>query len=56
MFFRLRVAGLRGKGFNQWKLRTMIEEARVEGAIASRRRQAIRELHAWTSLAALEHR
>jgi len=31
VFFRLRVAGLRGKGFDQWKLRTMIEEARERG-------------------------
>jgi undecaprenyl phosphate N,N'-diacetylbacillosamine 1-phosphate transferase len=31
VFFRLRVAGLRGKGFDQWKLRTMIEGARKNG-------------------------
>ena len=31
VFFRLRVAGLRGKGFDQWKLRTMVEGARESG-------------------------
>jgi lipopolysaccharide/colanic/teichoic acid biosynthesis glycosyltransferase len=31
VFFRLRVAGLRGKGFDQWKFRTMVEEARENG-------------------------
>jgi lipopolysaccharide/colanic/teichoic acid biosynthesis glycosyltransferase len=31
VFFRLRVAGLRGKGFDQWKLRTMVPGAREEG-------------------------
>ena len=30
-FFRLRVAGLRGKGFDQWKLRTMVHGARESG-------------------------
>jgi lipopolysaccharide/colanic/teichoic acid biosynthesis glycosyltransferase len=31
VFFRLRVAGLRGTGFDQWKLRTMVEGARENG-------------------------
>ena len=31
VFFRLRVAGLRGRGFDQRKLRTMIEGARESG-------------------------
>ena len=31
VFFRLRVAGLRGKGFDQWKLRTMVHGARECG-------------------------
>ena len=31
LFFRLRVAGLGGRGFDQWKLRTMIERARESG-------------------------
>jgi undecaprenyl phosphate N,N'-diacetylbacillosamine 1-phosphate transferase len=31
VFFRLRVAGLRGKGFDQWKLRTMVHGAREIG-------------------------
>jgi lipopolysaccharide/colanic/teichoic acid biosynthesis glycosyltransferase len=31
VFFRLRVAGLRGQGFDQWKLRTMVEGARAHG-------------------------
>jgi undecaprenyl phosphate N,N'-diacetylbacillosamine 1-phosphate transferase len=31
VFFRLRVAGLRGKGFDQWKLRTMVHGARESG-------------------------
>jgi undecaprenyl phosphate N,N'-diacetylbacillosamine 1-phosphate transferase len=31
VFFRLRVAGLRGKGFHQWKLRTMVSGARESG-------------------------
>jgi len=31
VFFRLRVAGLRGAGFDQWKLRTMMEGARESG-------------------------
>src|ERR1700675_2187163 len=31
VFFRLRVAGLRGKGFDQWKLRTMVYGARESG-------------------------
>jgi lipopolysaccharide/colanic/teichoic acid biosynthesis glycosyltransferase len=31
VFFRLRAAGLRGKGFDQWKLRTMVEGARESG-------------------------
>jgi len=31
VFFRLRVAGLRGKGFDQWKLRTMVNGAREGG-------------------------
>jgi lipopolysaccharide/colanic/teichoic acid biosynthesis glycosyltransferase len=31
VFFRLRVAGLWGKGFEQWKLRTMVEGARERG-------------------------
>jgi lipopolysaccharide/colanic/teichoic acid biosynthesis glycosyltransferase len=31
VFFRLRVAGVRGKGFDQWKLRTMVEGARENG-------------------------
>ena len=31
VFFRLRAAGLRGRGFDQWKLRTMIEGARENG-------------------------
>jgi lipopolysaccharide/colanic/teichoic acid biosynthesis glycosyltransferase len=30
-FFRLRVAGLRGKGFDQWKLRSMVPGARESG-------------------------
>lgn len=28
IFFRLRVAGCAGKGFDQWKFRTMVEDAR----------------------------
>jgi lipopolysaccharide/colanic/teichoic acid biosynthesis glycosyltransferase len=31
VFFRLRVAGLRGKAFDQWKLRTMVDGARESG-------------------------
>jgi lipopolysaccharide/colanic/teichoic acid biosynthesis glycosyltransferase len=31
VFFRLRVAGLRGQGFDQWKLRTMVDGAREKG-------------------------
>lgn len=31
VFFRLRVAGLRGRGFDQWKLRTMVHGARESG-------------------------
>src|SRR6202047_3626547 len=31
VFFRLRVAGLGGKGFDQWKLRTMVPRARESG-------------------------
>jgi lipopolysaccharide/colanic/teichoic acid biosynthesis glycosyltransferase len=31
VFFRLRVAGLRGGGFDQWKLRTMVHGARESG-------------------------
>ena len=31
VLFRLRVAGLRGAGFDQWKLRTMVEGARENG-------------------------
>jgi len=31
VFFRLPVAGLRGKGFDQWKLRTMVHGARESG-------------------------
>jgi lipopolysaccharide/colanic/teichoic acid biosynthesis glycosyltransferase len=31
VFFRLRVAGLRGAGFDQWKLRTMVDGARESG-------------------------
>jgi lipopolysaccharide/colanic/teichoic acid biosynthesis glycosyltransferase len=31
VFFRLRVAGLRGRGFDQWKLRTMMHGARDSG-------------------------
>jgi len=31
VFFRLGVAGLRGKGFDQWKLRTMVHGAREKG-------------------------
>ena len=31
VFFRLRSAGLKGKGFDQWKLRTMVEGARERG-------------------------
>jgi lipopolysaccharide/colanic/teichoic acid biosynthesis glycosyltransferase len=31
LFFRLRVAGLMGKGFDQWKLRTMVNDAREGG-------------------------
>jgi lipopolysaccharide/colanic/teichoic acid biosynthesis glycosyltransferase len=31
VFFRLRVAGLRGEGFDQWKLRTMVHGARESG-------------------------
>lgn len=31
VFFRLRVAGLRGEGFDQWKLRTMVNCAREGG-------------------------
>jgi lipopolysaccharide/colanic/teichoic acid biosynthesis glycosyltransferase len=31
VFFRLRVAGLRGRGFDQWKLRTMVQGARENG-------------------------
>ena len=31
VFFRLRVAGSRGTGFDQWKLRTMVEGARENG-------------------------
>jgi lipopolysaccharide/colanic/teichoic acid biosynthesis glycosyltransferase len=31
VFFRLRVAGLRGQGFEQWKLRTMVDDARKSG-------------------------
>jgi len=31
VFFRLRVAGVQGKGFDQWKLRTMVEGARENG-------------------------
>ena len=31
VFFRLPVAGLRGKGFDQWKLRTMVCGARESG-------------------------
>jgi undecaprenyl phosphate N,N'-diacetylbacillosamine 1-phosphate transferase len=31
VFFCLRVAGLRGKGFDQWKLRTMVHGARESG-------------------------
>jgi lipopolysaccharide/colanic/teichoic acid biosynthesis glycosyltransferase len=31
VFFRLRVAGLGGKGFDQWKLRTMVPGARESG-------------------------
>ena len=31
VFFRLRAAGLNGKGFDQWKLRTMVEGARERG-------------------------
>jgi lipopolysaccharide/colanic/teichoic acid biosynthesis glycosyltransferase len=31
VFFRLRVAGLRGEGFDQWKLRTMMQGARDSG-------------------------
>jgi lipopolysaccharide/colanic/teichoic acid biosynthesis glycosyltransferase len=31
VFFLLRAAGLRGKGFDQWKLRTMVEGARESG-------------------------
>jgi len=31
VFFRLRAAGLRGKSFEQWKLRTMVHGARESG-------------------------
>jgi lipopolysaccharide/colanic/teichoic acid biosynthesis glycosyltransferase len=31
VFFRLRVAGLGGEGFDQWKLRTMVNGAREDG-------------------------
>jgi lipopolysaccharide/colanic/teichoic acid biosynthesis glycosyltransferase len=31
VFFRLRVAGLCGEGFDQWKLRTMVDGARESG-------------------------
>jgi sugar transferase EpsL len=31
VFFRLRVAGLGGEGFDQWKLRTMVNDARHSG-------------------------
>jgi lipopolysaccharide/colanic/teichoic acid biosynthesis glycosyltransferase len=31
VFFRLRVAGFRGQGFEQWKLRTMVDGARESG-------------------------
>jgi lipopolysaccharide/colanic/teichoic acid biosynthesis glycosyltransferase len=31
VFFRLRVAGLGGEGFDQWKLRTMLNGAREDG-------------------------
>jgi len=31
VFFRLRVAGLGGEGFDQWKLRTMVNDARDSG-------------------------
>jgi lipopolysaccharide/colanic/teichoic acid biosynthesis glycosyltransferase len=31
VFFRLRVAGLEGEGFDQWKLRTMVNGARESG-------------------------
>jgi lipopolysaccharide/colanic/teichoic acid biosynthesis glycosyltransferase len=31
VFFRLRVAGLRGKGFDQWKFRSMVHAAREKG-------------------------
>jgi lipopolysaccharide/colanic/teichoic acid biosynthesis glycosyltransferase len=31
VFFRLPVAGLRGQGFEQWKLRTMVDGARESG-------------------------
>jgi undecaprenyl phosphate N,N'-diacetylbacillosamine 1-phosphate transferase len=31
VFFRLRVAGLGGDGFDQWKLRTMVNDARHSG-------------------------
>src|SRR5580704_7164939 len=31
VFFRLRVAGLGAKGFDQWKLRTMVPGARESG-------------------------
>jgi lipopolysaccharide/colanic/teichoic acid biosynthesis glycosyltransferase len=31
VFFRLRAAGLRGAGFDQWKLRTMVPGARESG-------------------------
>jgi lipopolysaccharide/colanic/teichoic acid biosynthesis glycosyltransferase len=31
VFFRLRVAGLGGEGFDQWKLRTMVNDAREDG-------------------------
>jgi lipopolysaccharide/colanic/teichoic acid biosynthesis glycosyltransferase len=31
VLFRLRVAGLRGAGFDQWKLRTMVQGARESG-------------------------
>ena len=31
VFFRLRVAGLGGEGFDQWKLRTMVNGARESG-------------------------
>ncbi len=31
VFFKLRAAGLRGRGFDQWKLRTMVPGARESG-------------------------